>query len=163
MHLRPFLLIAAVMLLTAGCARDEAALAGSLGDFYDLRHDTVRARLYASELAIEYVRETNEVPVRVTILREAGIEVGEIDIAEQGDVTGRSDGVDIPRLRTGTLRLTQYEGLTDTRIVGDFDATFDTGADVAALSGRFDTTLTVIERVSGYDVDADFPDVRQFR
>lgn len=152
-----------VALLASGCTKDEASLIGSLGDFYDLRHDTVRARLYPSELAIEYVRENNEVPVRVTVLTDPPLAVGTYDLLEVGEITGRRDGVEIPRFRTGELRLVEFDANTDSRIRGDFDATFETGNDVASLAGKFDTTLIVIDRVGGYDVDAEFIDVAQFR
>lgn len=155
--------VLSLLFASTGCSRDEASLVGSLGDFYELRHDLVRARLYPSELAIEYVRENNEVPVRITILTDPMIEIGEYDLAEVGDITGRADGVEIPRFRTGTFRLQQFDPNTESRIRGDFDATFETGKDVASLAGKFDTTLVVIDRVGGYDVDAEFIDVSQFR
>ena len=154
--------LAALMLLGTACSKDEASLVGSLGDFYELRHEVVRARLYPSELAIEYVRENNEVPVRITVLADPPIATGTYDLAEVGEISGRADGVEIPRYRTGTLRIDRFEPNTDTRIQGDFDATFETGKDIASLAGKFDTTLVVIDRVAGYDVDADFVDAAQF-
>ena len=162
------------ILLLAGCSKDQAVLVGSLGDFYSLQHEVVRARLYPneqrgtmsgqySELAIEYVRENNEVPVRLTLLAEPALEVGSYDIKERGEISGRTDGVEIPRFRIGELRLIEFSPNPDTRIRGEFEATFDTGKDVASLAGEFDTTLTVIDRVPGYDVDVSFIDVQQFR
>ena len=41
---------------------DEGALGGSIGDVYRLGHDGVRARLYDSELSIEYTRDNGSVP-----------------------------------------------------------------------------------------------------
>lgn len=166
--------------MLAGCSKDQATLIGSLGDFYSLQHEVVRARLYPneqrfdddgmvvadgkhSELAIEYVRENDEVPVRLTLLAEPTLEIGTYDIKERGEISGRTDGVEIPRFRTGELRLIEYTGQPDSRIRGEFEATFDTGKDVASLAGEFDTTLTVIDRVPGYDVDVSFIDVQQFR
>lgn len=161
--MKRLLFVMIVLVLASSCSKEEASLVGSLGDFYELRHDAVRARLYESELAIEFVRENFEVPVRVTVSTTPKLEPGEYDLAERGDVTGRSDGVDIPRFRTGALRLDRYEGVGDTRISGDFDATFDTGKDVASLAGLFDTTLVVIDSVEGYDGGGDYPDLRQFK
>jgi len=152
-----------VAIVATACSKDEASLVGSLGDFYELRHDAVRARLYPSELAIEFVRENFEVPVRVTVSTDPELTIGEYDLAERGDVTGRSDGVDIPRFRGGTLELRRYDGLADTRISGDFNATFETGKDVASLAGQFDTTLVVLDAVEGYDGGGEYPDVRQFK
>ncbi len=143
----------------AGCSKDEASLVGSLGDFYRLDHDSIRARLYPSELAIEFVRENDEVPVRVTVRRDEQIVIGNYDLTQVGDITGRSDGVDIPRFRSGNLQLEAYDGANDSRIAGEFEASFDTGKDLAGVSGIFDTTLVVIERVDGYEVDASFPDL----
>jgi len=158
-------LLSALVLLTllSACGRDEASLVGSLGDFYELHHQEVRARLYPTELAIEFVRENNEVPVRITVLTDPPLEVGAFDLVERGEITGRANGVDIPRYRSGELRLTKFEPVYDSRIKGDFEATFETGKDLASLAGKFDTTLVVIEHVTGYDVDADFVDVAQFR
>lgn len=152
-----------MLTLTTSCARDEASLVGSLGNFYELRHDEVRARLYPSELAIEFVRENDEVPVRLTIRTDPPITAGTHDLSEVGDISGRASGVEIPRFRTGEVRLIDFQPNADTRIRGDFDATFETGRDVASLAGKFDTTLVVIDRVGGYDVDAEFIDVAQFR
>lgn len=149
--------------VAASCARDEASLTGSLGDFYDLRHDAVRARLYPSELAIEYVRGNNEVPVRVTVMVGSELEPGTFDLLEEGNITGRSNDVDIPRYRGGELRLQDFEPADEARVRGEFEATFDTGKDVAGLSGKFDTALEVVDTVGGYEVDAEFPDVQQFR
>ncbi len=151
------------MLCTTACSKEEATLVGSLGDFYDLRHDVVRARLYRSELAIEYVRETNEVPVRVTVLTDPPLAVGTYDLVVSGEISGRTDGVEIPRYRTGELRLLEFDANDGSRVSGEFEATFETGRDVASLAGKFDTSLMVIERVGGYDVDVEFIDVQQFR
>lgn len=158
------LLCGAVLLLASACAKDEAALVGSLGNFYDLRHEEVRARLYPSELAIEFVRETEEVPVRITVRTDEPLEAGgSYDLVERGEISGRQDGVEIPRYRTGTLRLEVYQASHLEPIRGEFEATFETGRDVASLAGRFDTALEVIERVDGYSVDVSFIDVEQFR
>ena len=55
----------------SSCDEDGGSfIEGSLGDFYDLTCIDVRARLYSSELAIEYVNITQEVPVRVTVDRK---------------------------------------------------------------------------------------------
>lgn len=160
---RLFKTLSLLLLLSAGCAKDEASLVGSLGDFYDLRHEVVRARLYPSELAIEFVKENNEVPVRLTVSTDPPLAPGSYDLLERGEITGRTDGVDIPRFRSGELRLEEFDPNPDSHIRGDFEATFETGKDVASLAGKFDTTLIVIDRIAGYDVDAEFIDVAQFR
>ena len=156
------ILVAGFCALT-GCKKDDASLVGSLGDFYDLQHQEVRARLYPSELAIEYVAENDEVPVRLTVLREPPLSTETYDLVERGEITGRADGVEIPRFITGNLTLRDFSPDPDARVRGEFEATFETGKDVASLAGDFDTTLEVIDAVSGYGVDVEFIDVAQFR
>ena len=123
----------------------------------------MRARLYPSELAIEFVSEADEVPVRITLLRDPPLATETYDLVERGEITGRADGVEIPRFITGSLTLENWEAIQDARVRGEFDATFETGKDVASLAGEFDTTLEVIDEVAGYEVDVEFIDVAQFR
>lgn len=143
----------ALMLLTAmatgsGCAVDEGELSGSLGEFYNLRCDQVRARLYDSELSIEYIDgATNEVSVRVTLRRGDRDPSGPdtVDLLLAGDVTGSSKGTLIPRFSEGTLRLNTYSPTAGAQVVGDFDVIFDVGTSEVALRGDFDTTLELVD------------------
>ena len=78
----------------AGCS-DPNTIDGSLTGFYDTSFNDVRARLYPSQLAIEYVRENGEVPVRIVV--KFGPEYGDerirtktYNLKDRGAVTGRS-------------------------------------------------------------------------
>jgi hypothetical protein len=132
------------LFLLAGCTTDNT-LSGSLSDFYHLQFDSVRARLYSSELSIEYVsRATGAVPVRVTLrVREKEPVAGKsFDLEKYGDVTGRlPDGTEIPRFTGGELVLDEYEPELDAPIKGSFDATFRAARDTLSLSGTFEAEL----------------------
>ncbi len=152
----------AVLILLAlslvGCSEDEGALRGSLGDFYDFTHSSVRARLYNSELSIEYVRENGQVPVRISLERIEGdpITTGEYNLGDRGIVTGRSGNNDIPQFLRGTLTLDAFSPSNGSQIQGDFSARFATGNDEASLTGDFDTTLEVVDQITGYDADLSY-------
>lgn len=148
--LSPVALAAALALAGtgAGCG-DELGnfIEGSLGEFYDLSCESVRARLYSSELAIEYVNVTQEVPVRVTVRRSLTDPPGPatVDLESFGDITGVSQGADIPPFVSGTLYLRHYSRGAGSRVAGDFEAIFEAGDDQVTLDGEFETTLTVVE------------------
>jgi len=142
-------LVAMVVALgvSSGCAVSEGDLSGSLGEFYTLHADEVRARLYDSELSIEYIKAvTGEVSVRVTVTRSAQDPSGPatVNLAEAGNVSGSSEGNLIPDFKTGTLRLDAYAPTSGSEISGDFDITFDVGDTEVALNGTFDTVLEVV-------------------
>lgn len=139
------LLVGLMLVASAGCSGES--LYGSLSDVYRLDHESVRARLYDSELAIEYIDARGGVPVRVSLhTREAEpTDGGEYDLMGVGDITGvLSDGTEIPRLVEGTLRLSDFENGPGGRVAGDFDARMDAGRDILGLTGRFDATLEVV-------------------
>lgn len=126
----------------------NAELSGSLSDVYRLDHEHVRARLYESELSIEYVRNDGSVPVRVTCGRRVGkpLGKGDFDIGSRGAVTGQlSDGTTIPKFLDGNLKLDEFQARDGAPISGSFDARFDGGRDTLSLSGSFDTELEVID------------------
>ena len=130
----------------------EGDLGGSMERFYDLSYAQVRARQYPTELAIEYVREDAQVPVRVTV-RVAQIKVGEpMDLKAVGSVSGRTRDTDLPDLRSGTLTLERYEPRDGAPLKGSFVADFLVGRDRASLTGRFDTTLEIVPAVQGFDL-----------
>lgn len=142
----------------AACSDDEGALRGSLGDFYDFTHSSVRARLYNSELSIEYVRENGQVPVRISLDQVEGnpITTGEYNLADRGRITGRSGNNDIPQFLRGTLTLDAFSPSNGSQVQGDFSARFATGDDEASLTGDFDTTLEVVDQIIGYDADLSY-------
>lgn len=155
---RCLLLAVVVLLVLGGCSEDEGALRGSLSDFYDLTHSSVRARLYSSELSIEYVRDNAQVPVRVSIRRsESGeLSTGEYNLGDVGSITGRSGDNDIPTFLKGSLTLDAFQPSNGSRIQGSFSARFATGRDEASLAGDFDTTLEVVDQIQGYDADLSY-------
>jgi hypothetical protein len=131
--------------LLASCDTDGNGLRGSLSTFHDLSFSSVRARLYSSELAIEYVRENQEVALRVTV-RRAEIEPGpgvEADLATQGDVTGATAGTPLPPLTAGTVRFSRFSAAADSTVRGHFDARFEAGLTEVGLTGDFDVPLTL--------------------
>lgn len=140
--------------MTSCGAQKGGTLTGSLLDFYDAEYSTVRARLYSSELAIEYVREDGEVPLRVTILRDANLISGKtFELPGQGNMTGRVGDTDLPELSAAKVTLDTFEIVDGTRVVGTFSSSFRLGMDTASLSGEFDTELEVVDKVQGYPHD----------
>ncbi|MDD9968377.1 MAG: hypothetical protein OXR73_19215 [Myxococcales bacterium] len=129
-----------------GCT-DEGDLSGSLSDVYRLDHSTVRARLYASELSVEYAREDGSVPVRVTLRRrDQEPRMGTFDLGEVGAITGQlADGTNIPTFLDGTLTLDEFSPEQGAAVVGSFEATFGGQRDTLALSGDFDTSLDLVD------------------
>lgn len=165
---RAFLTLALLLLalLSASCGT-ENDISGSLADFYDVKFDGVRARLYSSELSIEYWRENGEVPVRLTLrIGDKPPKAGEFDLMTLGAITGRSDDQDIPFTTSATLTLDEFTPKDGATISGTFDASFRAGGDKLSLNGKFETTLNVVDSVGGYDlegfpppdVDEDAPD-----
>jgi hypothetical protein len=143
--------ILAIGILSA-CGSDNS-LSGSLDEVYRLQFDLVRARLYSSEFAVEYVvSKSGVVPLRVTISQKAlrendrKLEAGEsYNIAEYGDITGRqADGTDIFRFASGKLKFDKFTPEQDAEVRGSFDAKFRTGDDVFTLTGDFQTELEIV-------------------
>jgi hypothetical protein len=139
-----FALLALLLAPASGCTEDNS-LSGSLGDFYRLEFDVVRARLYSSELSIEYVsRGTGAVPVRVTLRTdEQEPRAGETyDLGEHGDVTGRlPDGMEMLPVVDGELTLDEFGPELDDRVRGSFEAKLRAERDTLSLTGTFDTEL----------------------
>jgi hypothetical protein len=132
-------------LALGGCDEDEGELSGSVSEFYPIGYDFVRARLYSSELSVEYVRESGEVPVRVTLRRaEIALEPGSYDLKAVGDISGRSRRHEMPRMASGTVEFTALEPAEGARVRGEFSATVQAGDNLASVKGRFDTTLEII-------------------
>lgn len=128
------------------CDSGGNGLKGSLSTFHDLSYSTVRARLYSSELAVEYVRENQEVALRVS-LRRAELEPAEgviADLASQGDVTGATAGTPLPALTAGRLHLSRFSAVDGATVRGNFSARFQAGLTEVGLSGDFDVPLTLV-------------------
>lgn len=154
LRLLAMLALCTAMLFISCGAQRGGNLQGSLLDFYDVEYSMVRARLYSSELAIEYVREDGEVPVRVTVLRDVDLVAGEsFSLPARGNITGRSGDTDIPELADGSVLLEEFEIVEGSQVVGNFSASFSLGMDTASLSGEFDVPLEIVDRVQGYPHD----------
>ncbi len=133
--------------LAAGCDQANNTLHGSLSEVYNLHFESVRARLYTSELSIEYIDTHSAVPVRLTLdlsVVEPAADQS-YDLMEVGDITGRMpNDTEIPRFTEGELDLDQYLAEPDADVTGSFTAKFLTGRDTLTLSGDFETTLEVV-------------------
>lgn len=147
---------------TVGCEPGRNSLGGSVGESYDLGFDTTRARLYSSELSIEYVRESGEVPVRVVLDRRGGsIETGTYRLEERGSVDGRVEQNRLPDLESGELILQEFEGRSGAPIRGRFSAELEAAGDdesTLSLRGQFSTTLEVVDQHRGYRFGRDAGD-----
>jgi len=134
-----------------GCAESGPTyLEGSLADVYDVRFDEVRARLYDSELSIEYLLndpdEGQLVSLRVALENISLAENTAYDLVDRGDI-GRSDSlVALPDVEEGRLVFDTWTGEEGSAVVGDFDASFLTSDETTlVLRGGFDTTLELVE------------------
>ncbi len=128
--------------LAAGCTQDETSkLQGSLAAVCSLDHDTVRARLYPSSLAIEFAKGP-EVRIRISVdtSDEPLTGPGEIDLAAKGAVSGKCE---VPPLLSGTLTLERFTPSQGTEITGHFNALFDGSSGQLSLTGTFETLLDV--------------------
>ena len=134
--------------LFAGCADGSGTLDGSLGSVYRLGFDDVRARLYSSELAIEYASGDGAVPVRVTLRRGALPDEptgSSWSLVDDGDITGQlADGTYIPRFTTGRVSIGSFELREGSRIEGSFTGTFDLGRDSLGINGTFNVPLVLV-------------------
>ena len=149
-RLVPAVALAALVASSAACDPDSTTLSGSLSQVYNIHFESVRARLYASELSIEYVDRYSAVPVRLT-LRLADVQPTadhDYDLFQVGDITGRTpDDAEIPRFTTGKLSLGAYSPEPGAEVAGSFDAKFETGRDALTLSGEFKTELEVVDPI----------------
>ena len=129
------------------CGGELDTLEGSVSDFYPLAFESVRARLYGSELAIEYVREDGETAVRVTVRRDERDPngPGAIDLGDFGDLTGSAGGVELPPFVDGRLVLDAYRPRAGARVEGSFEAKVESGQTRLSVRGTFSTRLDLVE------------------
>jgi hypothetical protein len=155
-HQTKFFRLTLIAMIVGVCACSETggSLSGSLGDYYDLSFAHSRARLYSSDLAVEFVAADGQVPVRVSIMRdEEGLAAGTFNLEEQGDITGQRGDTRIPRFISGTVKLTTFSAKDGAPIKGNFTAKFETGRDESTLDGEFTTNLEMIDGPTGYGFD----------
>jgi len=134
-------------LALGACADDPRSLQGSVSEYYPLGFSDVRARLYDSELAIEYVQADGETVVRLTVRRAERDPTGpaRIDLGAVGDITGSADGAELPAFGGGDLVLDSYRARDGALVAGRFDAIMVAGAVTLTLSGTFEARLDVVE------------------
>ncbi len=137
------LLMLLVTALSTACGPGPNSLGGSLDEFYDLSFKETRARLFSSQLAIEWVDEDQEVVVRATVnVLQVDLQgPASVDLALYGDVSGTSGGTPIPELHSGTLVLDAYEPKAGAPVKGSLDVQVLGERGNATLYGTFDTTL----------------------
>jgi len=136
-----------------GCPQQEGNwLDGSLADSYDMRFDYVRARLYDSELSVEYVVDTDQgekVALRVTLNVVDGPPVVDTvyDLATDGNVgRGEGFGSSLPDLESGTVTFEEFAAESGSPVAGTFDAVFITPDDSKYnLLGGFEAELEVVD------------------
>jgi hypothetical protein len=147
------LITAAIALGTLSACAEDNSLSGSLDQVYRLQFDQVRARMYSSEFAVEYlVSKSGVVPIRLTVnlksLREDNkkLKSGETyDLDKYGDITGRqADGTELFRFSSGKITLDEFKREQDAEIQGSFDSKFRAGDDVFTLTGDFLTELELV-------------------
>lgn len=137
---------------SVGCSDNATSLSGSVSEIYDLSFQSVRARQYDSEFAIEYTRSDGQVSVRVIVERgdEREISAGEIDLGKRGTIVGRVGPRRLPEFRSGTLTLDSYQSEPGAEVAGSFDSTLRGDDSTYSLRGRFFTHLTVVDGSLGY-------------
>ena len=140
-----------LLFLLACQALAPNSLDGSLTESYDLAFDETRARLYDSELAIEYVEDpqgTQTVVLRVTLDTDVEPKAGKsYDLVEHGEITQSGAlNTSLPDLDEGDIALEEYGDDNGAKVVGSFDAAFVTGdGETLQLQGRFKTELEVMD------------------
>ncbi len=140
------------------CAENN--LSGSLTSYYNVDFDRVQARLYKdSELAIEFVRDNGEVPVRITIKADEAIKAKTYSLPRMGTVSGRSGDSDMPQLTSGSVTLDAFKAKQGETLSGTFTARFDVGKDELNLTGDFSARLELVAAVPGYHIDGYPPEV----
>ena len=144
---RPVLMLLSLCVAGSACATDEDSLDGSISAYYPLAFSDVRARLYDSELAIEYLQPDGESIVRITVRRAEKDPTGpgRIDLGEFGDITGSADGADLPDFVRGDLRLGEFAPKDRAQVSGSFDGLLASGNITLSIRGTFAARLDVVE------------------
>ena len=146
---RIFALVSAVLI--AGCllSCDEDKdnyIDGAVKDSFNISFKGVRARLFSSELSIEYFRNETEVALRITVDVSAGLAAGKTyDLLTEGAITRDEVFGNLPELKSGTVTLDKFTEKGGSEISGSFDAIFVTDkGNEQGLFGGFLTELEVV-------------------
>lgn len=140
-----------IFLLLAGCTGPDNHLSGSLTDSYDMSFTSVRARLYSSELSVEYVadfpQEPETVVLRLTLERSRLAAGGTINLQHAGHL-GRSDayGSPLPDLEDGEAELFEFAPREGAPVSGHFSARLITPDDLTlTLHGGFAAPIEPVD------------------
>ncbi|MDF1562022.1 MAG: hypothetical protein P1V51_03215 [Deltaproteobacteria bacterium] len=144
--IRSFSLVSGLLLLAlsgVACGGGPDKLSGSLDEYYDLSFVETRARLFPSQLSVEWIDEDREVVVRATVnVNQVSLEgPATVDLALYGDLSGRSGGTPIPEMESGTLVLDAYAPEAGAAVEGSLDAEVIGQRGNATVSGQFKTIL----------------------
>jgi len=121
---------------------EELALHGSVSRVYPLQYDSIRARLFTSELAIQYVSGREVIISAIARLDERALEgPTTVDLGLHGEVVGNRGGVILPPFLSGTLQLDAYAPNEGSAVTGYFDAVIEGDDRNYAVHGDFDVTL----------------------
>ncbi len=139
-------------LMLAGCTLQSNYLDGSLVESYGMRFDETRARLYDSELSLEFVDNLTQpdiVSLRVTVPNTPKLKPKTTLnlLKEHGDIA-RGEGYEspLPELDSGSLRLVDYGSKPGDAVEGNFRAVFFTPErSRLVVRGGFSTTLEVVD------------------
>jgi len=126
---------------TVGCDTPIASqLSGSVASIYPLGFVETRAHVDDGVLTIDYVAGDGQLPVQV-IVYTSPESAATIDLATDGDIIGRRDGLALPARKRGTLILTRWPSEDGEQLIGTFDAVLTTGEQDYTLFGSFETEL----------------------
>lgn len=144
--IRNLILSSGLMLLalsTACGGKGPNKLQGSLDEYYDLTFVETRARLFPSQLSVEWVDEDQEVVVRATVnVIQVTLEgPATVDLALYGDLSGTSGGTPIPDMQSGTLVLDAYAAQAGAEVEGSMDAEVIGQRGNSSVHGEFKAIL----------------------
>ena len=141
-----------LLLLLADCTLQDNFLDGSLVESYGMRFDETRARLYDSELSLEFVDNLTQpdiVSLRVTVPNTPKLGPNTtLDLVKDGGHIARGEGYEspLPELDSGALRISDYAAREGAKVDGRFRAVFFTPEQSRlVVRGAFDTTLEIVD------------------
>ena len=143
-----FMLILTASFPLLSCDEDnDNFLRGSVKDTNNISFKGVRARLYTSELSIEYYtdKKEGEVALRVALDVNAGLKAGKTyDLMKHGTVSRDEGFGGLPEMISGELTLDKYGSKVGSTVEGSFTAKFvTTSGSEQALRGGFSSELEI--------------------
>ena len=144
------LVLAVVLVSLVGCTDDEENyIDGSLVKNYNITYESVRARLYSSDLSVEYMSDTIDgvAALRINLDTDGLILAAgkTYDLAMYGSATRYNDLGSLPELVSGELTITEFSETNGAPVAGNFHALFETDDGVSLnLRGAFAVDLEVV-------------------